>query len=93
MSATLPPSFRFGRYAGEALATVIDADRNYAFWVMGQPLFRERYADLYSELRRLLAKRLSSEYEEEKAARERAKLPASERFKPIQAAEFCRESR
>jgi hypothetical protein len=90
VNTTLPFSFCFGRHAGEPLATVVDADRDYTHWIMGQPFFRERYQDLYSELRRLLAKRLSAEYEEEKRARERASLPAAERFKPVQAAEFCK---
>lgn len=93
---TLPLALRFGRYAGEPIAHVVDADRRYAFWLMSQAFFKDRYPDLYSEARRLLAKRLTAEYEEEKALRERAAarelLPPGERYKFISAAELCSEA-
>jgi hypothetical protein len=93
MDTTLPLALRFGRYAGEPIFRVVDADRHYSHWLMGQPFFKDRYPDLFSELRRLLAKRLTAEYEDEKAARQRAAAPVAgtERFTLVSAADLCND--
>jgi hypothetical protein len=81
------PILPFGRHRGETVLHVVDADRNYAHWLMGHPWFKRKYPKHYSELRRLLVKRLTAEIAEEEELRELAKLPRE--FKFISAGELC----
>lgn len=83
---TLP----FGKYTGADVCTLVDIDRNYAFWIMTNVWFKSKYPGLHSALVRSLAKRLTGEVAEEDQYAAAAAAPrVPDRFKPLQAADFC----
>lgn len=75
----------FGKYIDTNVRGIVDADRYHAFWLMAQPWFKARHPALFSELRRVLAKRLTAEVEEERRAAERRSLPP----RAVSVAELC----
>ena len=71
-ATTLSNSLRFGKHAGASLLSLVDSDRQYCHWLMCQRWFELKFTDLYLELRRLLAKRLTAEHAEYVRQREHA---------------------
>jgi hypothetical protein len=55
----------FGKYAGVDAAALVDVDRNYSLWLLGQPFMKRKHPALFCALRRRLAKRLAADVAEE----------------------------
>jgi len=65
----------FGRYVGQDVVTIVDYDRRYTHWLLGQPWFEEKHPALFSAVRRRLVKSLAAEVEDERTAVERQRGP------------------
>lgn len=95
LAAPLSNTIPFGKYAGQDVRYVVDADLNYALWLLGQPFFRKKHFMLFSVARRRVARRLAEDIkDEDRAVALRAERIANPNkpFVVMPAAEFVRAS-
>ena len=94
MMETTPSAYvlPFGKYAGQRVSAVVQADQRYCLWLMATPFFRKEHPALYSALRRGIAKQLAAEVEEERRQAEfaarRAVDPANNPFRVLSVAQL-----